>query len=87
VEAVVEKCGNLGGAQPDGGVTLAACSGCAGDYEDPERSASSADENDKPDEETGSACESRDTSQSAGDEGSFGSGKAIEADRWKEKQK
>lgn len=46
VEVVVEKCGNLGGACDSAGLAIAACSACAGDYEDPDRSAWAADEGD-----------------------------------------
>ena len=35
----MEKCANLGGARGRSDSIVAACSGCAGDYEDPDRTA------------------------------------------------
>ena len=55
VGVVVEKCGNLGGARGSGSLAIAACSACAGDYEDPERSAWVADEGDDDEDERSGA--------------------------------
>jgi len=41
---LVENCGNPCGPQVNTGEVMTACSACAGDYEDPDRSAWSADE-------------------------------------------
>ena len=40
----MENCGNPRGPQVNTGEVLTACSACAGDYEDPDRSAWTADE-------------------------------------------
>lgn len=40
----MENCGNLCGPQVNTGEVVTACSACAGDYEDPDRTAGSADE-------------------------------------------
>ena len=47
----MENCGNPRGPQVNTGEVLTACSACAGDYEDPDRSAWSADENRNDDDE------------------------------------
>jgi hypothetical protein len=44
LEVLVENCGNPRGQQVNTGEAMTACSACAGDYEDPDRSAWSADE-------------------------------------------
>jgi hypothetical protein len=48
VEAVVEKCGNLGDPCALPADALAAFSACAGDYEDPDRTAWTDDPLDEP---------------------------------------
>jgi hypothetical protein len=42
----VEKCGNLGSVQGKAAGVLGACSACAGDYEDPDRTAWGDDDGD-----------------------------------------
>ena len=44
----MEKCANLGGARGRSDSAVAACSGCAGDYEDPDRTAWSDEQLDEP---------------------------------------
>ena len=47
----MENCGNPGGPQVNTGEVMTACSACAGDYEDPDRSAWTGDENRNDDDE------------------------------------
>ena len=47
----MENCGNRCGPQVNTGEALTACSACAGDYEDPDRAAWTADENRNDDDE------------------------------------
>ena len=47
----MEKCGNPGGPAKPFRVTLAACSGCAGNYEDPDRTAWADNQIDEPSDE------------------------------------
>ena len=44
----MEKCGNPNAARGALGSALAACSGCAGNYEDPDRTAWTDDQPDEP---------------------------------------
>ena len=56
----MENCANLGDSHSSARKAMVACSGCAGDYEDPDRSAWTADDSEVTDDEAGSERESHD---------------------------
>lgn len=58
----MEKCGNPGALRGAWGSAVAACSGCAGDYEDPDRTAWTDDQLDEPmDDDQGDALSAKST--------------------------
>jgi hypothetical protein len=77
VEVLAEKCGNLGGLRGPTCEAIAACSACAGDYEDPDRTAWSEDQRDEADE-SGNAQEQGNTVERTQSERASVNGKAID---------
>lgn len=83
---VVEKCGNLGDPRALPAKALAACSACAGDYEDPDRTAWADDQLDEPidDDDQGDALS---PARQDDDRTKFECGKSDRRGRWKEKRR